>query len=238
MRRSFFVVLSGVCALSFGVAREARAEGEGESRQVPVSTSHPATVEPAGALEPRESVAVELRANDGRATMERRKGTQTLSGLGLADLGIGGVTEWEPVCVAPCAAKLSPRDTYRIAGDGLVPSATFALPRASHLRLDADLGSSRARVSGVLVTLAGAGAMALGTGALVASPFLAEGDVGSQGFRTGVLAGGVGSLALGTVLVAVGVTLWATNGTSLRFDPTATTTTARPTRLLPNGIAF
>jgi hypothetical protein len=193
---------------------------------------------PTGASTSPKSIAVELRANDGRATIERRKGTQSLSGLGLADLGIGGVTEWEPVCVAPCQAKLSPRDTYRVAGDGLVPSATFALPRAPHLRLDADLGSSRARVSGILATLAGAGAMALGSGALVASPFLADGDVGSQGFRTGVLAGGVGTLALGTVLVAVGVTLWATNATTLRFDPTPTPTTASRPRLLPNGVAF
>ncbi len=198
-------------------------------------------------------VVVELRANDPRATLERRQGTTALGGLGLPDLALGGLTHWEAACVAPCAAPVHAHSTYRIAGEGLVPTPTFALPRTTAgapgapLRIDADLGSSTARLSGMVLTAGGAGAMLLGATALVVSPILSANDVGSQGFRTGVVAGGAGALGLGVLLAAVGVTLWVTNGSSLRFEPAPTLASRvrRPdlgpraqVRLLPNGLTF
>lgn len=208
----------------------------------PPSPPSPSPAPAAAANEP--TVLVELHANDGKATLERRTSTQAFTGLGLPDLGIGGVTEWETACVAPCTAAVSPRYTYRVAGEGLVPSSTFALPRGNtRLRLDADLGSSRGRVSGALLTLAGAGALALGAGGLIASPILSANDLGSQGFRTGVLAGGIASVSIGAVLAAVGLTLWLTNDSTLRFEPNPSTTTAaapRPMKLrwLADGFSF
>ena len=88
--------------------------------------------------------------------------------------------------------------------------------------------------------MAGAGALVLGTGALVTSPVLAANDIGSEGFRTGLLAGGVAAVSVGAILVAVGVTLWITNESTLRFEPTATSTAhALPKgRWLANGFVF
>ncbi len=94
-----------------------------------------------------------------------------------------------------------------------------------------------------MLTLAGAGALVLGTGALVTAPILAANDLGSEGFRTGLLAGGVATISVGVLLVAVGVTLWATNDSTLRFEPAPTgqTTAQRMIpkgRWLPNGFSF
>src|SRR5580704_4336542 len=55
-------------------------------------------------------VTVILRADDPHAT-------------------IAGVATWTPECIAPCEARLDPKFTYRVAGDGLVPSDSFVLPR-------------------------------------------------------------------------------------------------------------
>lgn len=248
MRRSLFVVVSTLCMTSIAfVPAEARAD---EVPTVPTVPTAPAPITTSATPAPTpapsaatavDHVTVELRANDTRATLERRKSTQTFSGLALPDLAIGGLTEWETVCVAPCVMPVSTRATYRVAGDGLVPSSTFALPRTPHLRLDADLGSSRSRVSGALLTLAGAGALVLGTGAAITSPILAANDVGSDAVHTGLLAGGVGTASVGALLVAVGVTLWITNDSSLRFDPTpAPGASAKAPRghLLVNGFTF
>jgi hypothetical protein len=247
MRRSFFrgcSVASAVCLVSFaGAAQAEESAGRAAEAVVPtavaVASLPPTRTEP-GARATETETTVELHANDGRATLERRRGVHTLGGLGLPDLGIGGVTEWEPVCTSPCAMPVSRRSTYRVAGDGLVPSSTFALPTGSRLRLDADLGSSQGRVSGALLTLAGAGALVLGTGALVTSPILAANDLGSEGFRTGLLGGGVAAASVGAILVAVGVTLWVTNESTLRFEPAATSTArALPKRRwLADGFVF
>ncbi len=247
MRRSFFRGLSVTSAMflaSFAGAAQAeepagRAATEATVPATVAAPSTPTQTEPSSRATETETT-VELHANDGRATLERRRAMHTLGGLGLPDLGIGGVTEWEPVCTSPCAMPVSRRSTYRVAGDGLVPSSTFALPTGSRLRLDADLGSSKGRVSGALLTLAGAGALVLGTGALVTSPILAANDLGSEGFRTGLLAGGVAAVSVGAILVAVGVTLWVTNESTLRFEPTATSTAhALPKgRWLANGFVF
>ena len=251
MRRSLFVFISMSSALFAGsvpgLARaEERSPGTSASSPAPTPMAAPSTAStgPSGPAPADPTVTVDLHANDGRATLERRRATHTFSGLGMPDLGIGGVTEWEAVCVSPCATPVSRNATYRVAGDGLVPSSTFAIAGGTpRLRLDADLGSSKSRISGALLTLAGAGALVLGTGALVTSPILAANDLGSEGFRTGLLGGGIATVSVGALLVAVGVTLWVTNDSTLRFEPSPTgqTTAQRATpkgRWLPNGFSF
>jgi hypothetical protein len=166
---------------------------------------------------PAPASLVELAADDSRATIERRVGTTTPSGMPLFETGLFAVGQWEHACVAPCAMKLDPRYAYRVAGDGLVPTESFALPRGDgRVRVDAKMGSSTGRVAGALTTGAGVAALALGGLALVATPILHSEDVGSQGFRTGVLAGGVGAVSVGVIAVGVGTLLWLTNGSSAR----------------------
>jgi hypothetical protein len=198
--------------------------------------------ERAGSLEaPKKETSpgptVELRANESTATLERRTGTSTLSGLPLPDLSIGGVSQWETACVAPCSLPLSAHYTYRVSGDGRVPTSSFTLPRGrERVTVDADLGRASGRIAGLGLFATGLGAMVLGGAALVASPILSANDVGSTGFRTAVLSGGVAVTSIGAVLVAVGATLWLTNGSSLRLDPSPGV--AKGPKLTASGFVF
>lgn len=161
------------------------------------------------------SAVVQLDADDGRASLERRVGTQSPSGLPLLETGFFSVGQWQHACVAPCTLALDTRYAYRVAGDGLVPTDSFSLPRTGDkVRVDARMGSSTGRVAGALVTGGGLLAIAAGTVALVATPILHSEDVGSEGFRTGVLAGGIGAVSVGVIAVGVGAFLWLTNGST------------------------
>jgi hypothetical protein len=175
----------------------------------------PAAAPAAGPPAAPASAVVQLDADDSRATIERRVGTQSPSGMPLLETGLFSVGQWEHACVAPCTLKLDTRYAYRVAGDGLVPTDSFALPHdADRVRVDAKMGSSTGRVAGVLTTGGGVLAIAAGGLALIATPILASEDVGSQGFRTGVLAGGVGALSVGVLAVGIGTILWLTNGST------------------------
>lgn len=160
-----------------------------------------------------KGVPVELAADDERATLERRVATSSPGGVPFLETGILSIGHWEHACVAPCAdVKLDPKYTYRVAGDGLVPTDSFAIPRDGRVKVDAKMGSSVGRVSGVIATAGGALLMLGGGLALVSTPILESNDVGSKGFRSAVLAGGVGALSLGAVAATVGLFLWLSNG--------------------------
>jgi hypothetical protein len=164
--------------------------------------------------EPKGPV-VELSADEGNATIEKRTGTSAATGLGPFETGVLSVGHWQEVCVAPCQVRLDPNSSYRVSGDGLVPSGTFMLPRnEDRVRVDARMGSSPARVGGMLLTAGGIGSLALGGLALLATPILASEDVGSEGFRTGVLAGGIGAVSVGAIALTTGLFLWLSNGSS------------------------
>jgi hypothetical protein len=201
----------------------------------------------AGAAHAEEaSPVIELHADDGNATIERRTGTSSLAGIPLVDASVASVGHWEQACVAPCALRLDPRYTYRVAGDGLVPSSSFALPRnGDHVRVDAKMGSQTGRLLGIGMT--GLGALGVVTGGLAvgAFPILDSQDVGSRGFRTAVLAGGLSVLAVGLVTGITGLYLWLSNGSSATPSVSAEgagvaraggKSVARPAfRMLPSG---
>lgn len=171
---------------------------------------------------------VELDADEGSATIERRTGTSGPTSLGIVETGMISVGHWQHACVAPCRMRLDPRYSYRVAGDGLVPSHAFTLPQEQDkVRVDARMGSSPARVAGMLFTGAGALALAAGGAALVASPILASEDVGSEGFRTGVLAGGIGAVSVGAIAATVGLFLWLSNGSSAETRPVPASSASR-----------
>lgn len=175
----------------------------------------PAAPPAPAAAPPAATTVVQLDADDSRATIERRVGTQSASGLPLLETGLFSVGQWEHACVAPCTLPLDTRYAYRVAGDGLVPTDSFSLPRGDgRVRVDAKMGSSTGRVAGAVTTGAGILAVAAGGLALIATPILHSEDVGSEGFRTGVLAGGVAALSVGLLAVGVGTLLWVTNASS------------------------
>jgi hypothetical protein len=187
------------------------------AQPAPAAAAAPGTA--AAAPVPASGVPVELSADDQRATLERRVATSTPSGIPLLETGVISLGHWEHACVAPCAdVKLDPRFAYRVAGDGLVPTDSFSIPRDGRVKVDAKMGSSFGRVTGVLAT-AGGGALLLGGAlALAATPILENNDVGSKGFRSAVLAGGVGAISVGAVAATVGLVLWLTNGSSAHTE--------------------
>jgi len=179
----------------------------------------PAPVAPAA---PASSTVVQLDADDHRATIERRVGTMSPSGMPLVETGLFSVGQWEHACVSPCTVKLDPRYAYRVAGDGLVPTDSFSLPRSGdRVRVDAKMGSATGRVAGVLTVGGGLLTMGAGALALIATPILHSEDVGSEGFRTAVVAGGIGAVSIGAVAVAIGTYLWFTNGSTARTTEVA-----------------
>ena len=200
MKKLSFSLRSGFAALT--IVSVVPVSAYADEPSAPATTGVPATI-------------VELSADDQRATIERRVGTTSPSGLPIIETGILNMGQWESACIAPCEVKLDPRYAYRVAGDGLVPTDAFGLPRSGdRVRVDAKMGSSTSRVAGALTTAGGLGAIALGGLALIATPILHGEELGSEGFRTGVLAGGIGAVSVGLVAVGIGTFLWFTNGSS------------------------
>jgi hypothetical protein len=169
---------------------------------------------------PADGVTVYLHADNPHATLERRAKVDTYAGLPIKDASIAGVATWTPECAAPCEAKLDPKFTYRVGGEGLVPSDSFMLPRdGDPLVVDAQMGSATGRLGGLALTGMGAGGVVLGVAALAVSPILAQDDVGSPGLRTGILASGVALTTLSAFVLGAGLWLWSHNDTKVHPDP-------------------
>jgi hypothetical protein len=162
------------------------------------------------------SVTVVLHADTPRATIERRASVETYAGVPIKDIAIGGIATWTPECTAPCEMRLDPKYTYRVAGDGLVPSDSFVLPHeAGPIVMDAKMGSALGRWGGLGLSATGAGGMILGAAALAVTPILANDNVGSPAIRTGVLASGVAVTTLGALVFGTGLWLWTHNETTV-----------------------
>jgi hypothetical protein len=174
---------------------------------------------------PPDGVTVFLHADNPHATLERRAKVDTYAGLPIKDASIAGVATWTPECTAPCEAKLDPRFTYRVAGDGLVPSDSFVLPRdGDPLVVDARMGSASGRLGGLALAGAGAGGVVLGAAALAVSPILAQDDIGSPALRSGVLVSGIALTTLSAFVLGAGLWLWTHNDTKVHHDTVGTVT--------------
>lgn len=173
--------------------------------------------EPAPAPKPAEKTGplVELNADEDGATIEKRTATTGATYLGPFEAGVLSTGHWQEVCVAPCQVRLDPNASYRVSGDGLVPTRSFILPRnEERVRVDAKMGSSPVRVGGMVLTGGGAASILAGGLALAISPILASEEVGSEGFRTAVVAGGIGAVSLGAIALTTGLFMWLSNGSS------------------------
>lgn len=162
---------------------------------------------------------------------------------------------YQVVCVAPCLAHLDPSATYKISGDGVVPSKHFQL-QPGESALNADTGSSGARrwgwtsaATGSSFMVAGGVMLALGFAfAPNASDSKFAGPSGrslyeSQDRMSGIYTGiGGGMLAFGGVLTVLGVVLVATNGTTITTSSGreigSASTTRSGLRFGPEGIVF
>lgn len=175
---------------------------------------------PASAAPATPEVVLSADARD--AALERRVGTVSPLGPSFAETGLLGVAQWERVCVAPCGVRVDARYVYRVAGEGVVPTPSFSVsvpPAGERTYVDAKLGSSPWRVGGAVAAGVGALGVLAGGAALAASPVLASEDVGSQGFRTAVVAGGAATLALGALALGGGLWAFFSNDSSVRVAP-------------------
>ena len=220
--RSHFA--SAACISALLSASAARADEPGDARsQGPLRSDTPA------------GPVVDLAADDHHATIEKRSGTSSYVALALPDGAFASVGHWQQACVAPCSLRLDPRFSYRVAGDGLVPTDSFTLPQgADRVRVDAKMGSTTKRLVGILLTGAGAAATAAGGLALGATPILESEDVGSKTFRTGMLIGGASVLTLGVFTLTTGLYLWLSSGSNAQVAQPA----RAGARLAPNGFVF
>jgi hypothetical protein len=191
------------CALALAVTRPAMAE---EATDVaPVAATHGDA-----------PVTLVLHADTPRATLERRASVETYAGLPIKDASIAGIATWTPECTSPCEAKLDPKYTYRIGGDGLVPSSSFVLPHGEGpVVVDAKMGSALGRLGGLGLSAAGAGGMILGATAVAVTPILAQDNVGTEGVRTGVLASGIAVATLSALVFGAGLWLWSHSETTV-----------------------
>jgi hypothetical protein len=138
--------------------------------------------------------------------------------VGLPRLEAQSRDAWSAVgCVLPCAARLDPALSYRIAGDGVVDSDPFHLPAgADHVRVDVVPGSTMGRGMGSLLAVSGL-VFAAGGGTLLLWP---SGSASSDE-KTRKTAIGIGMISLGAIAAAVGIVVHAVSDTSVSVSPAA-----------------
>lgn len=117
------------------------------------------------------------------------------------------VDTYEMLCAAPCTANVEQGQLYRVAGEGVTPSATFGLP-AGHSALSVNAESAGARYGGFLMTIFGSSM--LGGGALV---------LGLE--FSGTL------LGLGAIFLLIGIPLIVTSGTTVTTNGVELATRSR-----------
>jgi hypothetical protein len=103
-----------------------------------------------------------------------------------------------PVCAPPCQTALPRVGLYRIAGEGVPPSARFVLPDAPEVTLDVHAGSATQRAVGAGIGVAGITTLVLG-GLYGIGDAITEGPSSSADsrFRTVMLAADLLGLTLG-----------------------------------------
>jgi hypothetical protein len=175
-----------------------------------------------------------LKSTDPRAQVQQQTGVSDVEIETQQGAGWGTATNWSPICLAPCDRALDARALYRIAGEGVTPSAAFQIPATPNgLTLDVHAGSRPARAAGFGLGLAGLAGVLFGvtmfaaaaateppTTGPFAQPFFASTNASRAQQAATMQVLGVIGLAAGVVGLAVGIPLVALNGTSVQMEPT------------------
>jgi hypothetical protein len=183
------------------------------------SAAHAAEPTPPSPPPPPKQVQVTLRVDDAHAHLEQRTGTMSSSDPLSTQLGLGGIDTWKTVCAAPCNAPVDATGTYRVAGDGLVPTASFGLAGASdRVELDSRSGSTLLRVGGALLAVAGGAGIVVGGGSFGAALVMDHDQTGSGTLRDSFRYGGMALVGAGAIATVVGVYLFMTNESHVQTD--------------------
>jgi hypothetical protein len=171
---------------------------------------------------------VHLRADDPNAVLQLRKPNPALA----------GVDGWEPACASPCGVLLNPEYSYRVGGAGLASSYGFTLPKGHEtVTVHARAGGAGREYWGEALTLTGATSLLLGAVTLTTmfrTDAMKNNEPGDTASTIQVVC--ITTMALGVVMLAIGVPLRLGGGTSIRLDP-PTAKTARVS-LTPRGLEF
>jgi hypothetical protein len=117
-------------------------------------------------------------------------------------------------CPAPCSVSVDlSHNPFRIVGEDIVPSRSFNLHTAPNgLDLHVHAGSWSGLLTGLTLSVLGAGLVLGGTGILVWEG-LGEPPRGTSNHMSALLPEGVVAIGVGVVLAAIGIPLVATNRT-------------------------
>jgi hypothetical protein len=154
---------------------------------------------------------------------------------------------WVEVCWTPCDGMTSPYLAYRIAGDGVVPSAPFSLPLAKDGRVSLRVApKSSDKRAGGFALLGGGGALALAGVAVIAASPRSSGATSNDSVTSNQR---FDAMSGGTLLILAGVTTalaggaWVyDNGPSTatigQGTPPAAPTTQASAAIAPRGIGL
>ncbi len=126
-----------------------------------------------------------------------------------------GEPQWQPVCTAPCDAAVPLGGDYRIAGEGVTTSSSFAL-HGPATQLHVDAGSHTLRRVGTYFAVIGfigaiAGGIFLGVSAIHPADPTSSG-LGTSGYAS------IAGLAAGAGIGLIGVGMAVGGGTSVRDE--------------------
>lgn len=139
---------------------------------------------------------VQMRTTDLAATLFQLQGERYVFVVGRRYAGYRRYQNWSPVCRAPCGMAVDPQGVYSIRGRNIVPSGEFMLPTNGLAQVDVNAGHQGPRAGGVILTTFG------GMATVVGIVFTAVG-LGRQ--SSGLLTGGVSTLAIGGGMLAGGI---------------------------------
>jgi hypothetical protein len=126
---------------------------------------------------------------------------------------------WVDVCVAPCGVPVDPAGIYRVGGGGYRGSEPFHLPRQTgQVFLEARVGSQGKHIAGMILMIVGI-ANVIGGVVVYSLASSLNTDTTSSGVdaRSLYRFEGVAEGIVGVVLMAIGIPMMATSGTSVEM---------------------
>jgi hypothetical protein len=163
----------------------------------PAPGNPPAAYQPQPPLAAPTGPLVKLQANKPQAILQQLR-----------------LRTWQDLCLMPCGIVVDPTGSYRVGGEGLRDTSSFQMPRPSgEVLVDANMGTSARRRTGIGLTLGGFGAALLG--GLTARLGIESDSQSTSNQNTSTNStGGLVLLIVGIAAVAVGIPLWVTSRSS------------------------
>jgi hypothetical protein len=169
---------------------------------------------------PPNTLDVTLTVNDGRAVLQRSTGTLDVT-VGNRQ---GHADSFENVCAAPCGQVKVPDSggRFRVGGEGLVPTATFALHQGAKNQVDASMAATSKRTAGqVLTWTVGVPVTLLGATLFLLIPATNPGTPGGGSAAPALFFSGLGVTTVGVAALVTGVVLWVSSSSSVNVNGNA-----------------